>query len=142
MDEQGIGAVPIFNELNQFFRIRGAWCREAVHHFHNVMKGQFQMLIRCNAFKIMVRCFGSQKADNAADRMGIDQPLNRAKTANNNHHHTSNLNFLRNSAAASMGGNGFRCRNFRDPSPLNPRGRPKNFSASGTEKPASWVASR
>src|SRR6185295_14142963 len=141
MDKQRVGPVPAFNEFNELLRIRGARCREAIHHLHHIVKSQFQMLVPRNALEIMMWRFGTEKADNPPHRMGIHQALNRIETADNNHHHTKNLNFLRNWAAASLGGNGFRWKNFRDPSPLNPRGRPKNFSASGTVKPASCVAS-
>src|SRR5687767_5241422 len=106
------------------------------------MESQLQVLRRHNVLKRTVRRFRAKETHNPAYRMGIHQILHRIEAANDDHGCTSNLNFLRYMAAAPLGGKGFSWRNFREPSPFSPFGRPKNFSASGTEKPASCVASR
>ena len=108
MDEQGVRPVPVFNKFDKLLRISRPRCRKAVHHFHNVVKCKLQVLVCSNVIEIAVWRIRPQQADDAAYRVGIHQALNCIEAANNNHRHTSNLNFLRNRAAASMGGNGFK----------------------------------
>ena len=70
------------------------------------MKSQLQVLFRQNVVERLVRRIGPEQAHNPPHRVSINQFLHGMETANDDHGCTSNLNLLRNMAAASLGGKG------------------------------------